>query len=260
VHLVAKPFRSTSDNKVGAEASRQLDFLVKRKTAGSPDVKHDWRDVLVVMELKNSDQKNKSLWLQVGSAVRNVFASQPRSLFVHAFTLTGTEMEIWIFDRSGPYNCPTFDIHKEPEKFIQVMCGYLIMSNDELGLDTFTKEKRNRTSVAFPVEAHGKKRKRELEMGLNPIAHQLTIVSRGTSCYLAKPIVATEFDRAVEFSWTSDMRRTDANLLNKANERDVKGIARVVGYQEEITSISKLRDGLIFSTPHKFRVPRSAST
>ncbi|CAH0023440.1 unnamed protein product [Clonostachys rhizophaga] len=222
-------FKSTPGNKVGSEASRQLDFLVKLKTAGSPGVKHDWRDVLVVGELKKSDQKNEGLWLQVGSAVWNVGV--------------------------------TFDIHEEPEKFIQVMCGYLVMSNDELGLDTFTKQKRNITSVALPVEARGKKRKHQLEMDPNPIAHQRAIVCRGTSCYLAKPTGATDFDRVVKFSWTSDKRRPEADLLDKANERGVRGIARVVGYQEEITSISNLRDGLIFSTPHKFRdIPRSAYT
>ncbi|KAA6408372.1 MAG: serine threonine- kinase Sgk2 [Lasallia pustulata] len=107
-------FRSDGGNKVGAEASRQLD-LVKMRIDEVAGAKHDWRHVLVVGELKKSDQ---SLWLQVGSAVRNVFASQPTRLFVHAFTLTGTEMETWIFDRSGPYSGATFDVHEEPEKFI----------------------------------------------------------------------------------------------------------------------------------------------
>ncbi|OWT42265.1 serine/threonine-protein kinase Sgk2 [Pochonia chlamydosporia 170] len=57
------------------------------------------------------------------------------------------------------------------------------------------------------------------------------------------------------------MRPPEADLLNKAIERGVKGLAKVVGYHEEVTSISKLREGLVFSTPHKFRgVPRSANT
>ncbi|KAA6410556.1 MAG: serine threonine- kinase Sgk2 [Lasallia pustulata] len=204
--------------------------------------KHDWRHVLVIGELKKSDQKNKSLWLQVGSAVRNVSASQPTRLFVHAFTLTGTEMETWIFDRSGPYSGATFDVHEEPEKFIQVMCAYLMMSDEELGLDTFTKAKDNKLFVTMPVEARGKMRKRQLELDPIPIAHQRAIVCRGTSCFLAKATGAAEFDRV-------------------ANERGVKGLAKVVGYHEEVTSISRLREGLVFSTPHKFSgVPRSANT
>ncbi|KAM3509002.1 hypothetical protein MY11210_006497 [Beauveria gryllotalpidicola] len=254
--------RSTEDDRVGgATTQRQLDLFVKQRSDEALNAKHDWRHVLVVGELKKSDQKNKALWLQIGSAVRNVFASQPTRLFVPAFTLTGTEMETWIFDRSGPYSGATFDVHEEPEKFIQVMCGYLMMSNKELGLDTITKEKDGMLFVTLPVEARGKKRKRELKLNPNPIALQRAIVCRGTSCFLAKPTGAAKYDRVVKFSWTSSMRPPEADLLRKANERGVKGLAKVVGYHEQVTSISRLREGLIFSTPHKFRgVPRSANT
>jgi hypothetical protein len=223
-------FRSSPANKVGVESSRLLDFLAKLQTDGPPEVKHDWRNVLVVGELKKSGQKNEGLWLQVGSAVRNVFPSQPTCRFVHAFTPTGMETETWVFDRSGPYSGAVFDIQEDPEKFIQIMCRYLFISNDELCLDTFTKEKHSETLVALPVETRGKKRKRELEMDSSAIAHQRAIVCRGISCHLAKPASATEFDMAVKFSWTSDMRLPEADLLNKANERGFKGIARVVGY------------------------------
>ncbi|EFY90647.1 serine/threonine-protein kinase Sgk2 [Metarhizium acridum CQMa 102] len=254
-------FRSNGGNKVGAEASRQLDLFVKMKRVDAADAKHDWRHGMIVGELKQSNQTNKSLWLQIGSAVRNVFAYQPTRFFVHAFSLTGTEMETWIFDRSGPYSGATFDIHEEPEKFIRVMCGYLMMSDEELGLDTFTKAKDNKLFVTIPVETRGKKRKHQLELDPNPIAHQRAIVCRGTSCFLARAAGAGDFDTVVKYSWTSNMRPPEADLLNKANERGVKGLARVVGYHEEVTTISKLREGLVFSAPHKFRsVPDSTTT
>ncbi|EXU96023.1 protein kinase [Metarhizium robertsii] len=231
-------FRSDGRNKVGADVSRQLDLFVKMRRDKAADATHDWRHVLVVGELKQSDHKNKTLWLQVGSAIRMVFAHQPTRLFVHAFTLTGTEMETWVFDRSGPYSGATFDIHKEPEKFISVLCAYLMMSDEELGLDTFTNAKDNKLFVTMSVEACGKKRKRQLELDPNPIARQRAIVCRGTSCFLAKAAGAAEFDKVVKYSWTSDMRLPEADLLNKANERGVKGLAKVVGYQEEFPGLS----------------------
>ena len=114
-------------------------------------------------------------------------------------------METWVFDRSGPYSGPIFDIHKEPEKFIQVICGYLMMSDKELGLDTFTETKRGRLFVTMPTDGpRGKKRK--LELDPKPIAFQRAIVCRGTSCFLAKPMRGEEFDSVVKFSWTSSMR------------------------------------------------------
>lgn len=244
-------YRSSQDKKVGINAQRQLDLLVKFKKGEAADEWHDWKDVLVVGELKRSDKKDKALWLQVGSAVRNVFAHQPRRLFVHAFTLTGTEMETWIFDRSGPYSGATFDIHKEPEKFIQVMCGYLMMRDDELGLESVTQEKNGALFISMPTVEREKKRRFELDP--DPIALQRAIVCRGTSCFLAKAVGTTEFNTVIKFSWPSNMRPPESTLLNKAVERGVKGLAKVVGYMDEVSSISSLRDGLNFAAPHKFR-------
>ena len=43
-------------------------------------------------------------------------------------------MELWIFDRSGPYSSSEFNIHKEPEKLIKALTGYANMSEAELPL------------------------------------------------------------------------------------------------------------------------------
>ena len=134
------------------------------------------------------------------------------------------------------------------------------MSDEELGLDTLTKPTETRRFVTLP-EARGTKRKLELELELepDPIAHQRAIVCRGTSCFRTKTVDAAEFDIVVKYPWTSSMRPPEADFLKKANDRGVKGIAKLVAYQEEVTSISKLREDLVFFTPHKFRgVPRSA--
>ncbi|TFB07258.1 hypothetical protein CCMA1212_001248 [Trichoderma ghanense] len=243
-------FRSSGDNRVGTEAQRQLDLFVKLKRDG---LKHDWKHVLVVGELKESDKNSKALWLQIGSAVRNVFAAQPTRRFVHAFSLRGTEMENWVYDRSGPYSGAAFDIHDQPEKFIQVMCGYLMMNDEELGLDTFITHKDHRLFAAMSAEPRTSKRKRKLELDANPIAFQRAIVCRGTSCFRARDVGSTELDTVVKFSWTSSKRPPEADLLTKAHERGVKGLAKLVGYCEEVTRISKLREGLVFGTPYKFR-------
>ena len=159
--------------------------------------------MLVVGELEESDKKLEDQWLQIGSAVQKVFASQPTRRFVHAFIMTGTEMETWVFDRSGPYSGATFDVHKEPEKFIQVMCGYLMMSDEELGLDTFIKRKDGRLFVTMDADgSRGKKRKRkrQLELDSGPIAFQRAIVGRCTACYISRATGAADSDSVVKFS------------------------------------------------------------
>ncbi|KAG5957378.1 hypothetical protein E4U58_006126 [Claviceps cyperi] len=197
------------------EYSQELELWVKKRKNGSAVEKHDWGDVLAIGRLAQSEQTGaKELLLKLGNAVREASAQQPTRRFVHAFTLTGTTMETWAFDRSGPYSGATFNAHEEPEKFVQVICGYLMMSDEELGLDTFTEENDGRR--------------------------------RATTCFPAKPIGAPEFDRVVKYSWIPSTWTPEAELLRKANEHRVKGIANVVGYEREIARISKLRDGLAF--------------
>ncbi|KAI1127396.1 serine/threonine-protein kinase Sgk2 [Nemania abortiva] len=249
-------YRSTSNSgRNGLGASSHFGLVVKRRRKGEEaDCKtHNWKHVLAVGELKKTKNNSEALWLHLGSVVRNVFIAQPARLFVHAFTLTGATIETWVFDRSGPYSGAAFDIHEQPEKSMQVMCGYLMMSNEELGLDTFTERRDDGLHVKIPTEAHGTKQMREFGLDANPMAFQRGIVSRGTSCFFAKAKGSFGCDSVVKFSWTSGTRPPEADLLRKANERGVKGLAKVVGYHEEITSISELRKGLKFSTPYTLR-------
>lgn len=48
-------------------------------------------------------------------------------------------MTVWVFDRSGCYSPGPFNIHKEPERFVQVLAGHIMMNTDEFGLDMFTE-------------------------------------------------------------------------------------------------------------------------
>ena len=124
---------------VGAEARRQIDLFIKRNNGKPPHAPHDWRDVEVIGELKESNGKKKGTLLQIGRYVRDVFSCQPTRWYVHAFTICGRDMEFWVFDRSGCYSPGSFDIHEEPKRFIQVIAGYTMMNEEELGLDTFTE-------------------------------------------------------------------------------------------------------------------------
>lgn len=81
----------------------------------------------------------KAKLLQIGTYVREVFSIQPTRRYVHAFTLCGNEMRAWGFDRSGPYSSTVSDIHEERERLIRTVTAYVLMSDDESGLDTFTE-------------------------------------------------------------------------------------------------------------------------
>ncbi|MCJ1360430.1 MAG: hypothetical protein MMC33_010435 [Icmadophila ericetorum] len=154
-------------------------------------------------------------------------------------------MELWIFDRSGPYSSGVFNIHEEPEKFIQAIAGYTMMDDEELGLDTFIERDDKDQFISVTDDSTGKDKRLQLEE--NPFVKQRAIVCRGTNCY--RTIDQTS---VVKFSWTSDKRPSEAKYLNLARERGVTGVANLLGHHR-ITSVKELRSGLEFPVAHRFR-------
>nr|KMM71664.1 hypothetical protein CPAG_07967 [Coccidioides posadasii RMSCC 3488] len=242
----------------GSEARRQVDLIIKQKSGEPSDSEHDWRDIEVVGKLKASNSNGiKKTLVQLACYARDVFACQPTRRYLHVFTICGRVMEVWVFDRSGCYSPGPFDIHNEPERFVQVITGYLMMNEDELGLDTFTEQDGN--SRFINIEQEGAEINR-VQLRPEPLTCQQAIVCRGTSCYLTKSPYAPESDNwsyITKFSWTSDRRKPEADLLRLANQKGVKGIATLVGHWS-ITSIKEMRSGMTFTKPYSFRgTPRA---
>jgi hypothetical protein len=242
----------TTTELVGAESRRQLDFFIKRR-ADVVDTSHDWKDVRVIGEHRVSQKEWRNKFLQIGRYVRDIFSVQPTRRFVHAFTLLGTIMELWVFDRSGPYSSGPFNIHDEPEKFIQALVGYTLMNDDELGLNTFIEHDGDDNFVIIQEDTTGKDTKIQLEQ--QPMVIHRAIVCRGTTCYRSK-----DGKKVVKLSWQSDLRPPEAEHLRRARDRRVTGVATLFGHHD-ITNVEQMRDGLTFPSSHRFRNTKlSAST
>ncbi|TPX24430.1 hypothetical protein DIZ76_013777 [Coccidioides immitis] len=238
----------------GGEARQQVNLIVKRKSGKPSDTDHDWGDIEVIGELKasNNDGVKRTL-VQLARYARDVLTCQPTRQYLHAFTICGPFMTAWVFDRSGCYSPGPFNIHEQPERFIQVIAGYTMMNEEDLGLDTFTERDGNHRFIYVAQEGTEMK----LQMKPQPLTRQRAIVCRGTSCYLTKVPYSEDWDHITKFSWTSDRRKPEADLLRLANQREVKGIARLVGHQS-ITSIKEMRSGMTFIKPYSFHVTPSA--
>ncbi|EEH34453.2 hypothetical protein PAAG_05502 [Paracoccidioides lutzii Pb01] len=222
-----------------SKAERQVYLL--RARGGSPSRnKHDWRDVLVISR-----------------CVREVFVAQPTRWFVHAFTVCGTKMEAWVFDCSGPYSSGVIDVYEDSRWFFQVLVGYTMMSDEELGLDTFIAgdEGGNKSiTIKRPGNSEGKK----VRLG-EMLSCQCAIMCHGTTCFLAND---GQVEGVVKFSWVSDKRWPEAELLKLAGQRNVQGVARIIGHGA-ITSISDMPCGLTFNDKcHNFKSapPSTASS
>jgi hypothetical protein len=157
-------------------------------------------------------------------------------------------MRLWVFDRSGPYNSEKFDIHMEPERFVRVIAGYALITDAELGLNTFVKLDGNgRYIVARDVR---------ISLEDQPIASTKAIVCRGTTCYRGRRPGSTDWEYVVKFAWPSDKRQREGDLLKLAKDRGVRGIAEWF-HHERITidsdpdTVAHLRRGMKFGTPRK---------
>jgi hypothetical protein len=166
-------------------------------------------------------------------------------------------MRLWLFDRSGLYSSENFDINTEPERFVKVIAGYALLSDAELGLNTFIK--RNRTSKYFIAQDV------RILLEDKPIALTKAIVCRGTTCYRGRRSDSTEWEYVVKFAWPSDKRQREGDLLKLAKERGVTGIPIWFSHKQitidgDPDTILYLRRDMKFGTPRKLSSKASGST
>ncbi|EED15944.1 hypothetical protein TSTA_010600 [Talaromyces stipitatus ATCC 10500] len=198
----------------------QGDLLLKLRPKQPLDNVHDWWDVWVVGEIRQSDQ-NEAL-RQLRRYVRDVFASQPTRRLVHAFTLCGSYFEPRVLDRSGCASPGPFNIIYDERRLIQIIAGHAMMTDEELGLVTLIKEDDGYRVINIESE--------------NP----------------QEPATSGDWDYVTKFSWTSDRRKQELDLLRLALSRGVQCIATLVG-SKDVTSIKDIRSGLYFPNAHRAR-------
>ncbi|KAI3340362.1 serine/threonine-protein kinase Sgk2 [Ustulina deusta] len=224
------------------ERKSQMDLFFQTPAPEASGI-FEYKHVLVVGEQKSSYDTGrfKADFLQLTRLVRGVFIDQPTRRFVHAFTLSASMMELWVFDRSGAYSSGAFDIHDKPDTFARALVGYATMDNNAIGLDTFIERVGKHYYVTVDdVDSN------ETRIRLSrPIVRQKAIVCRGTTCY------KTQDSYVAKFSWASDKRKLEVEQLRLAETRGVKGVARVVAHRQ-ITTIAELRQGLEFRKRYKF--------
>ena len=223
----------------GGTGERQIDILLKTRIAQTKE-KHHFEDFRVVGELTTSSKSSswKRKFLQLAVYMRDIFSTQPTRLFVHGFLLFGTNMQLWVFDRSGAVGSEVFNILEEPERFIRIICGYALMTSEEHGLDNVIKRGGNKPTVTV-LRPSGEEVILELED--RPFVSQDAIVCRGTCCYRT-----ADQKHVVKISWRPAQAVPEADHLRMAV--GLKGVAQLFGCRET-AEVAILRDGLSFGSP-----------
>lgn len=134
--------------------------------------------------------------------------------------------------------------------FVQSVTAYVVMSNDEFGLNTFTERDDGNRFITLMEDATGKETK--LELRSDQIAYQRAIVCRDMSSFCAKISGYEDLHYVAKFFWASDKRQPEANLLTLIRGRGVKRVAKLFGHYY-ITSIANMREGWKFGRPYFFQ-------
>ena len=200
----------------------------------------NWGEILVTGELKSNPVQDGQApgWLDLATYAREVFRSQDRR-FVLGFTLCGSIMRLWHFDRSGSSGSSSFDINEDGFRFIHVMLGYFLMNDKQLGLDPTIQQSDGKRYME--VTRNG-----EIERLIltQLIKKQAVIAGRATTCWKAyRDGDESRESLNVKDSWQYEERPEEGGLIKEATDKGVRNIARY--YHHETVQIDGKNDDTI---------------
>ncbi|KAG6042678.1 hypothetical protein E4U39_005571 [Claviceps sp. Clav50 group G5] len=204
---------------------------------GSKDGKHPWPQILVPAGLNCNPVADKTgeAWHDLAMCAGKILLAQATRRFVVGFTICGTLMRVWVFDRLGGIASQQIDVNKDPVQFIEVMLGFLRMSEEGLGFDPTIKITDGEPCIE--IERNGRSECIVID-GL--IIRQCCMVGRATTCWKAHMKDYPETPLVIKDSWQSSERDEEGEMLKQATSRNVVNVARY--YHHETVTIGGMID------------------
>ncbi|EGR46861.1 uncharacterized protein TRIREDRAFT_122898 [Trichoderma reesei QM6a] len=217
--LLAQPNKPLQDSV----AERKLDIGIVADPAAEEDSPYRWSQILVPGELKSNPSADivSNTWRDLARYVREVLAAQDTRRFVLGFTLCGSLMRIWNFDRLGGIASEKFDINKDGLQFVSTILGFLWMNEEQLGFDpTITTEADRRI---LRIQRNGETER----LVLDKLMKRAPCISgRATICWKAFREDDPQRLLVVKDSWQYTEREEEGELLQEATEKGVVNVAR----------------------------------
>ena len=220
IYLDGTPIKRKMD--VGFTAGNGQSRTDSNTNENTSTRKPNWSEILVTGELKsNPDQDGyEKAWVDLATYAREVFRTQDRR-FVLGFTLCGSRMRLWHFDRSGACGS-SFDINQDGLAFVRMMLGYYLMTDEQLGLDPTIQGPERERYVEITRDGQV-----ERLILTKSIKKQAAIVARGTTCWRAyRDTDKTKKPLIVKDSWQYEERPEEGLLIEEATNGGVENIAR----------------------------------
>ncbi|WVO14629.1 hypothetical protein L204_102266 [Cryptococcus depauperatus] len=207
----------------GSTAKRKLDIGFMRGPKPTSGSQYPWSQVLVPGELKNnpSADTHAKAWLDLGRYVRETLSAQDTRRFVLGFTLCGSMMRIWEFDRLGGIASDKFDINKEGERFVSTILGFLWMSEEDLGFDPTIITCGDKRYI--DIERNGQEERIIIK---ETMSRARCVVGRATTCWEAYAEKDPEKPLVIKDSWQYPERDHEGELLREAMKEGVIHVAR----------------------------------
>jgi hypothetical protein len=235
-----RPLGQPSQPLLGSTTHRKLDVGFANDTRSSEKIRYDWSQILVPGELKSNPNADRhtSTWLDLARYAREILTAQDTRRFVLGFTLCGSIMRLWEFDRLGGIASSPFDINVAGLQFVSAVLGYLWMSNEQLGFDPTISEEDGRRYIQ--ITRSGKPERLVID---ELMKRHSSVAGRATTCWKTH----REGDKSkqilvVKDSWQYPEREEEGELLREATEKGVVNVARY--YHHETVHVGGSEDDI----------------
>ncbi|GAW24971.1 hypothetical protein ANO14919_145680 [Xylariales sp. No.14919] len=253
----------------GSTAERKLDVGFVGDHEPGKDSKCHWGQILVPGELKSNPSADaaSSAWLDLGRYAREVLAAQDTRRFVLGFTLCGSLMRVWLFDRLGGIASERFDINQDGLQFVSTILGFLWMSEEELGFDPTIITENGQRFIEIERKAEPEAEAQTERLIIDGKVQRVPCVAgRATTCWKAHREDDPRTPLIIKDSWQYTERDEEGELLREATKNGAVNVARYYHHETvyvrgEVDDVrGNVRGGLNVMEAEKYRSGQSMAS
>ena len=243
----------------GSVGKRKIDVGYVNDPKARKDSRCHWSQILVPGELKSNpsaDIRSES-WLDIGRYAREVLAAQDTRRFVLGFTICGSLMRVWMFDRLGGVASEQFDVNDDGLRLVSTILGFLWISEEDLGFDPTIMTAGDQRFIE--IERNGSTERLIID---EVMRRARCIAGRATTCWKAHREEDPRTQLVIKDSWQYVERNDEGELLREATSKGVVNVARHYYHQAVMVRghndiRNGIRRGLDITRASNYRPERS---
>ncbi|KAM9873871.1 hypothetical protein VDGL01_12050 [Verticillium dahliae] len=249
-----RPLAKPNEPIDGSVGKRKMDVGFVNDPQAGKDSRCHWSQILVPGELKSNPSADKAseAWLDLGRYAREVLAAQDTRRFVLGFTICGSLMRVWAFDRLGGIASEQFNINDDGLQFVFTILGFLWMNEEELGFDPTIMSANQERFIE--VNRNGSTERIIIDQLMQ---RARCIAGRATTCWKAHPEGRPEMLLVIKDSWQYPERDEEGDLLREATNKGAVNVARY--YHHEAVQIRGMDDDIRSNTRRGLDIRRAAN-